>query len=426
MDLPVSRQTADGIVDVGCIVDIEGLNPRFSYLPEYLTNPQRGSLSLSLPLREAAFSEDEFRPYFEGLLPEGDERRALAARLAVREDDYLAILARCGIDCIGDVILNKQAYVESAAYRPIALDRLHSNTATPNPSARMQSESRLSLAGTQSKVGLYHDDEEGFSEGWFQPLGGAPSNFIVKFAHDELPDLLTVEFLSLACAKACGLEVAETHLVNPAAPLLCSRRSDRKERAGGTIGGLPAPLRLHQEDFTQAMGLLPASKYAELEPSTAQSVAEFMQMHFSAPGLARLAFARLALFNYLIGNCDNHLKNFSILHSEDGRSFRLAPAYDIVSTAYFARFSRQMGMAIGGTRDIDAVAPSDLAMLSKQMDVASRLLHGVVEGFQSHAVPALRSEAEKLAALGFSAAPYIADDLESKLAPRMQVLRESF
>ena len=85
-----------------------------------------------------------------------------------------------------------------------------------------------------------------------------------------------------------------------------------------------------------------------------------------------------------------------------------------------------MGMAIGGTRDIDAVAPSDLAMLSKQMDVAPRLLHGVVEGFQSHAVPALRSEAEKLAALGFSAAPYIADDLESKLAPRMQVLRESF
>lgn len=423
MDLTVSRQTASGIVDVGSIRSIESPHPLFSYSPEYLADPRRGALSLSLPLQSDSFPENEFRPYFEGLLPEGDERRALAANLAVREDDYLAMLARCGVDCIGDVILDRRAYAAPAAYRQVELASLKSTAASSASRARIHTESRLSLAGTQSKIGLYHDGSAGISEGWFQPLGGAPSNYILKFADGELPDLLTIEYLSLACAKACGLEVAETHLLSPRAPVLCSQRFDRKEGAGGIVDGLPAPLRLHQEDFAQAMGLLPASKYAELQPSTAQSVAHFMQRRFSAPGLARLAFARIALFNYLIGNCDNHLKNLSISYSEDGRSFRLSPAYDIVSTAYFERFSRQMGMALGATRDIDEVGPRDILAFSRQAGIGPRLLSGVVERFESSAVPALRKAASALAEGGFDAAPYICDDLEGELAPRLRVLQ---
>ena len=425
MELPVSRQTAHGIVDIG-VISTDDSQPQFAYSPEYLRNPQRGPLSFSLPLREKPFSEEEFRPYFEGLLPEGPERRALAARLAVREDDYLEILARCGIDCIGDVILNKSAYTETVSYRPVELDKLNTKTGAVNRSALMQSQSRLSLAGTQSKIGLYHAPDAPLSEAWYQPLGGAPSNYIVKFANEELPDLLVVEFLSLACARACGLETAETHLLNPSTPLLCSRRFDRKEAAGGLVEGLSAPLRLHQEDFAQALGLLPASKYAELSPSTANVVADFMQRRFTTPGIARLAFARRALFDYLIGNCDNHLKNLSIVYSESGAVCRLAPAYDIVSTAYFPRFSRQMGMAVGSTRDIDAVRPDDLKLFACQAGVSTRMLRGIAEDFEAHAAPALRDAASSLEEQGFGAAPYIADDLEDEMAPRLSVILAAF
>ena len=41
------------------------------------------------------------------------------------------------------------------------------------------------------------------------------------------------------------------------------------------------------------------------------------------------------MFNYLIGNTDNHIKNLSLLYSEDLKSIRLAPAYDIVSTVIY-------------------------------------------------------------------------------------------
>ena len=51
-------------------------------------------------------------------------------------------------------------------------------------------------------------------------------------------------------------------------------------------------------------------------------------------------------FNFLIGNHDAHGKNFSLLHVPDGT--RLAPLYDLVSTAVYAGLHRKMAMAIGG------------------------------------------------------------------------------
>ncbi|MGI6032539.1 MAG: HipA domain-containing protein [Coriobacteriales bacterium] len=60
-----------------------------------------------------------------------------------------------------------------------------------------------------------------------------------------------------------------------------------------------------------------------------------------------------------MGDCDAHLKNFSLVRQDRaGKSaLRLAPAYDLVCTTRFERFSRDMAIAIGGMRDIDAITP---------------------------------------------------------------------
>ena len=75
--------------------------------------------------------------------------------------------------------------------------------------------------------------------------------------------------------------------------------------------------------------------------------------------------ARIAVFDYLVGNCDNHLKNLSVLH--EGGHVRLALAYDVVRTTFFERFSREMGRRLGSTRSIDDVRPSDFALLAKDL-----------------------------------------------------------
>ena len=48
------------------------------------------------------------------------------------------------------------------------------------------------------------------------------------------------------------------------------------------------------------------------------------------------------VFNWLLGNTDAHVKNFSLLYSPGLRRVRLAPAYDLVSTAAYRQSTREM------------------------------------------------------------------------------------
>ena len=57
----------------------------FSYDPGYLADPDARAVSCSLPLRNEAYSESTLAPYFDGLLPEGAARRAIAAQLGISQ-----------------------------------------------------------------------------------------------------------------------------------------------------------------------------------------------------------------------------------------------------------------------------------------------------------------------------------------------------
>ena len=63
----------------------------------------------------------------------------------------------------------------------------------------------------------------------------------------------------------------------------------------------------------------------------------------------------ICIFNFLIGNTDNHIKNVSLLYSEDLKSIRLAPAYDIVSTVIYESSTKDMAFSIGNEYNIDKI-----------------------------------------------------------------------
>lgn len=84
---------------------IESDGASFRYDLSYLEADSAIPLSLSLPLGETPYSAEQFRPYFEGLLAEGATRQELAAELQLPEDDWLSLLAACGSECIGDVVI---------------------------------------------------------------------------------------------------------------------------------------------------------------------------------------------------------------------------------------------------------------------------------------------------------------------------------
>lgn len=63
-----------------------------------------------------------------------------------------------------------------------------------------------------------------------------------------------------------------------------------------------------------------------------EEIAELMRKHISAYPIEIEKYYSLILFNYLIGNGDAHLKNFSVFRNEKFGDYTLTPAYDLVNT----------------------------------------------------------------------------------------------
>lgn len=68
---------------VGVLTQDEGYLS-FQYLPKWLESKNAKPLSQSLPLRIESFDDKISKPFFAGLLPEGDKRAAVANILECR------------------------------------------------------------------------------------------------------------------------------------------------------------------------------------------------------------------------------------------------------------------------------------------------------------------------------------------------------
>jgi serine/threonine-protein kinase HipA len=83
-------------------------------------------------------------------------------------------------------------------------------------------------------------------------------------------------------------------------------------------------------------------------------------------------FRRLVLF-VLIGNCDAHLKNFSLLETEAG--LRLSPAYDIVNTAFYDGLDQNIALAIAGKKPtLDQVTRDILQNFGRSIGLSQRAI----------------------------------------------------
>ena len=144
----------------------------------------------------------------------------------------------------------------------------------------------------------------------------------------------------MALAEAMQLKPAKSkiHAVLDR-PFLLVERYDRVVDAPGHRQ------RLHQEDFCQALGVVPEMKYQnEGGPGLAQCFDLVRRAtRPSAPQVLRLL--DYVIFNSLIGNHDAHAKNFSLLYS--GKAPVLAPFYDTLSTAVYPTLTSKMAMKIG-------------------------------------------------------------------------------
>jgi serine/threonine-protein kinase HipA len=74
----------------------------------------------------------------------------------------------------------------------------------------------------------------------------------------------------------------------------------------------------------------------------------------------------------LIGNCDAHGKNYSLLYDSPAPS--LAPLYDLVSTAAYDELTTRLAMSIDGATMLEEVAIEAWKRLAKEVGFAPRFL----------------------------------------------------
>jgi serine/threonine-protein kinase HipA len=77
------------------------------------------------------------------------------------------------------------------------------------------------------------------------------------------------------------------------------------------------------------------------------------------------------IFNFLIGNHDAHGKNFSLLYGDETR---LAPLYDVLSTAYYPDLAKKMAMKIGGEYESEKVQPKNFDQLADEAGLAKPMV----------------------------------------------------
>lgn len=331
-------------------------------------------LSASLPLREERFKPSEAAPFFEGLLPEGAVRAVIAGRLGVSEADGFNMLAALGADCAGAVTVlpeDQPSRAPGAAARPLSEDQLGEllRDLPRNPLGIDVDPGgvRLSLGGVQDKLILVRLPAGDFA----QPLEGTPSNCLLKPEHERFEGLAVNEAFCMRIAAAAGNEVATTELLElDGIRCLYSERFDRAVDADGTT------VRLHQEDMCQALGLLPTQKYeADDGPSVASVIALLRRQPSSRIALDVNAFVRAVLTCFLLGDSDAHGKNFSLLY-DPATGVRLAPLYDVVSTAVYDDLTPRLAMAIGEEDD-----PSQVDLLCWERLGAESGLGGTLPRF---------------------------------------------
>ena len=406
---------------------LDGRGTSFSYDAEYLGMSGATPLSLSLPLRFERFGGEEIRPYFEGLLAEGGARAAVASELGLVEEDWIGILAACGRECVGDVLVLRHRLsgnpLDVGEYEPLDDDALRRMFLNEPSVARENVATRLSLAGTQSKTALAYDDELSERGRWLRPVGLSASTHVLKTSH--LRDLPEVEFLCMSAARLCGMSVADAKLLRLGNPVLAVERFDREV---SHVDGRLVVSRRHQEDMAQALGVNGGSKYAELDGGSIHVMAELLKRHGARPASDVAGLAQTACLNYLVGNCDAHLKNFSILHEgrdrDGGALVSLAPAYDVVSTTYFPNHPRRRAMRLGDARTIDEVTPDSLHALAADLGIRDSALRRLARPLVEGMVDGVRRASEGELGPVLESTPYIADDLIEDMMPRVRVLSE--
>ena len=176
----------------------------------------------------------------------------------------------------------------------------------------------FTVPGVQKKLSLHLSRED-------TPrltLVNYPTGYILKPQTDEYAALPEMEYLVMQMAEVSGIKTVPHALLRlPSQENAFAYITKRIDRADGQM--------LAMEDFCQLDGRLTEDKYR----GSYERCGKIIKTHSMNDGLDLAQLFFRVVFSFAVGNSDMHLKNFSLIETEEGSGkYILSSAYDMLST----------------------------------------------------------------------------------------------
>src|SRR5208337_4421007 len=245
---------------VGHLIQDENGQMAYQYAESWLNHAGAIPLSHSLPLKKGRFNRNECRGFFAGILPDESKREIIAKNLGISARNDFAMLEQIGGECAGAVTFipaGQKLTERKYSYRPLTSGKLAEilKMLPRRPLMAGEDGIRLSLAGAQDKIAVHVQDGQ-----ISIPHGGAPSTHILKPAIEHFEGIVFNEAFCMKLAHAIGLQTAKAEVGKVEdIDYLLIERYDRTVFEDGS--GAECLERQHQEDFCQALGVIPDNKY---------------------------------------------------------------------------------------------------------------------------------------------------------------------
>jgi serine/threonine-protein kinase HipA len=227
---------------------------------------------------------------------------------------------------------------------------------------------KMSIQGVQNKLSA----QLKIKAGCFEIVDGQ-GHYILKPQSATYPQLPENEAITMFLAKSIGLEIPVHGLVHSKDNSMTYfiKRFDRfgfhKKRA--------------VEDFAQLSKLDTHTKYN----SSMEKVVSVLEEFCTFPKIESVKLLKLTVFNFLIGNEDMHLKNFSLITK--GNQIALSPAYDLLnSTIAQKNVKEEIALPLRGKKN--NLTRSDFFdyFAIEGLDLNHNVINTIIQTFQA-AIP---------------------------------------
>ena len=222
----------------------------------------------------------------------------------------------------------------------------------------------FTVPGVQKKLSLHLSRED-------TPrltLVNYPTGYILKPQTDEYAALPEMEYLVMKMAEVSGIKTVPHALLRlPSQENAFAYITKRIDRADGQM--------LAMEDFCQLDGRLTEDKYR----GSYERCGKIIKTHSMNDGLDLAQLFFRVVFSFAVGNSDMHLKNFSLIETEEGSGvYVLSAAYDMLSTnVVIPSDKEELALTINGKKQ--NIRRKDFLVFADTIGISERSAEKMIE-----------------------------------------------